>query len=60
MHLRALGDDRYELYGGYNQDEYAYMLDYLLTLGADVTVTAPQAFRSGYTARLRELVARYE
>lgn len=59
MHLRAQGK-LFELYGGYNHDEYDYMLDYLLSLGAEVTVQAPRQLREGYAARLKSLLSRYE
>ncbi|MFD1431021.1 helix-turn-helix transcriptional regulator [Lacticaseibacillus mingshuiensis] len=59
MHVRQT-DAGYELYGGYNQDEFTYMLEYLLGLGAEVTVLAPATLRTEYRKRLQAMLARYQ
>ena len=59
MHLRMLGE-QYELYGGYNKDEYEYMIEYLLSFGAEVKVQSPPVLQQGYIAKLKMLVSNYE
>ncbi|KJW13380.1 helix-turn-helix transcriptional regulator [Levilactobacillus spicheri] len=48
------------LAGGYNADEFAYMVQYLLGLGNNVHVLAPPALQAAYLQELREILARYE
>ncbi|MGX7204971.1 helix-turn-helix transcriptional regulator [Enterococcus pingfangensis] len=59
MHLRVQGE-QYELCGGYNKDEYEYMIEYLVSLGAEVKVQSPPALKQGYVAKLKALLANYE
>lgn len=58
MFLKRMADQDY-LYGGYNQDEFDYMVQYLLRLGPNVKVLAPQELQQGYLKALREILARY-
>lgn len=58
MQIRA-STDGYELFGGYNSDEYEYMLSYLLSYGTEVTVLEPDELRKGYVKKLNEILNRY-
>ncbi|BDZ32012.1 WYL domain-containing protein [Lactiplantibacillus sp. WILCCON 0030] len=57
MQLESIDGQDY-LYGGYNQDEYDYMIQYLLALGTNVQILAPEALQTGYLAaidRIRDM-----
>ncbi|RRK09689.1 WYL domain-containing protein [Lactiplantibacillus garii] len=58
MHLKQVDGQDY-LYGGYNQDEYDYMVEYLLGLGTNVQIIAPQALKTGYLAAIDQIKAMY-
>lgn len=47
------------LVGGYNQDELAYMIDYLLGLGRNVKIIYPEALKTGYLKELQQIQAFY-
>lgn len=47
-----------ELTGSYNEDEFDYMIEYLIGYGSDVTVLAPEALRTAYAERLQEMLDR--
>ncbi len=47
-----------ELTGAYNEDEFDYMIEYLIGYGSDVTVLEPARLRMAYADRLREMLER--
>ena len=54
MHLTHQNDQDY-LIGGYNQDELAYMVDYLLGLGRSVRIIYPEALKTAYLQELQQI-----
>lgn len=58
MHLKA-ENGKILMYGGYNQAEFHYMVDYLITLGQNVTINYPQALQDAYLETLKEIINRY-
>lgn len=58
MHLKEEGNQIY-LYGGYNQDEFDYMVEYLITLGQNVTIDYPIELKQSYLNALRKIIAKY-
>ncbi|MCZ2136805.1 hypothetical protein [Lactobacillus plantarum subsp. plantarum ST-III] [Lactiplantibacillus plantarum] len=54
MHLTHQNDQDY-LIGGYNQDELAYMVDYLLGLGRNVRIIYPEALKTVYLQELQQI-----
>jgi len=58
MQLECIDGQDY-LYGGYNQDEYDYMIQYLLALGTNVQILAPKALQTGYLAAIDKIKDMY-
>jgi len=58
MQLECIDGQDY-LFGGYNQDEYDYMIQYLLALGTNVQILAPKALQTGYLAAIDKIKAMY-
>lgn len=58
MRLEHIDKQDY-LYGGYNQDEYDYMIQYLLSLGTDVEILEPKSLQTGYLAEINKIKAIY-
>ena len=58
MHLKQVDGQDY-LYGGYNQDEYDYMVEYLLGLGTNVKILAPKELQTGYLHAIDKIKAMY-
>lgn len=58
MHLKRVNGQDY-LYGGYNQDEYDYMIQYLLGLGTNVKINYPHALQRGYLAAIERIKKMY-
>ena len=58
MQLKRIDGQDY-LYGGYNQDEYDYMIQYLLSLGTNVQILEPQSLQTGYLAAIDKIKAMY-
>lgn len=58
MHLKRRANQDY-LYGGYNRDEYDYMIQYLLGLGTNVKILYPKELQTGYLKELQKLMALY-
>ena len=52
-------DGQYYLYGGYNQEEFDYMVQYLLSLGNNVKINYPQALKDSYLDELRKIIDQY-
>lgn len=59
MHLKTSGSQTY-LYGGYNQAEFDYMVQYLITLGPNVQIQSPTALKEAYLAALQAIIAQYD
>lgn len=59
MHLKQVGGQDY-LYGGYNPDEYDYMVQYLLGLGTNVQIMYPQSLQDGYLNAIDEIRNMYK
>lgn len=58
MHFRE-ENGQYFLFGGYNQAEFKYMIDYLITLGQNVTIEYPEALKQAYLSQLKKIIAKY-
>ncbi|MFC6200410.1 helix-turn-helix transcriptional regulator [Lactiplantibacillus nangangensis] len=58
MQLECIDGQDY-LYGGYNQDEYDYMIQYLLSLGTNVQILAPKSLQTGYLAAIDKIKDMY-
>jgi len=58
MQLEHINNQDY-LYGGYNQDEYDYMIQYLLSLGTNVEILEPKSLQTGYLAEINKIKAMY-
>lgn len=58
MRLEKTADQDY-LTGGYNQDEFAYMVQYLLGLGSNVKILYPQALQDAYLQEMRHIMDLY-
>lgn len=58
MHLKKM-NKTYYLYGGYNQEEFDYMVQYLITLGNNVKINYPQKLKDAYLAELKRIIAQY-
>ncbi len=46
-----------ELVGAYHEDEFAYMLDYLIGYGSQVVILEPESLRRAYRQRLQAMLA---
>lgn len=51
--------DKIIMSGGYNQDEFDYMIQYLISLGKNVKIIYPEALKQAYLKELREIIANY-
>lgn len=58
MKLKRI-DSQYYLYGGYNQEEFDYMVQYLLSLGNNVKINYPQALKNSYLNELQKIIDQY-
>ncbi len=58
MHLKRVAGQDY-LYGGYNPDEFDYMIQYLLGLGTNVQIMAPKALQTGYLKAIDQIKSLY-
>lgn len=58
MHLQVRGQTTY-LYGGYNQAEADYMVQYLIALGTNVKINYPETLKQAYLAELQKIIAQY-
>lgn len=58
MRLEKTANQDY-LTGGYNQDEFAYMVQYLLGLGSNVKILYPQALQEAYLQEMRHIMDLY-
>ena len=58
MQLECIDGQDY-LFGGYNQDEYDYMIQYLLSLGTNVQILAPKSLQTGYLAAIDKIKDMY-
>lgn len=54
MQLECIDGQDY-LFGGYNQDEYDYMIQYLLSLGTNVQILSPKSLQTGYLAAIDKI-----
>lgn len=54
MQLERIDGQDY-LFGGYNQDEYDYMIQYLLALGTNVQIIEPKSLQTGYLASIDKI-----
>jgi len=59
MQLETIDGQDY-LYGGYNQDEYEYMIQYLLSLGTNVQILEPESLQAGYLDAINKIKAMYQ
>lgn len=59
MQLQKTNDQLY-LEGGYNPNEYQYLLDYLLSFGDTIVVETPAKLRADYLNRLQKMLTRYQ
>lgn len=58
MKLKEVADQTY-MYGGYNQAEFKYMIEYLISLGKNVKIDYPEQLKQGYLTELRKIIAEY-
>lgn len=58
MHLKEI-DNQIIMYGGYNQAEFNYMIDYLITLGKNVKIDYPETLKNTYIEELRKIISNY-
>ena len=58
MHLKKM-NKTYYLYGGYNQEEFDYMVQYLITLGNNVKINYPKELKDAYLTELKRIIAQY-
>lgn len=58
MHLKS-ENGKYYMYGGYNQDEFNYMIEYLITLGKNVKIDYPQELKQAYLSELKQIIDQY-
>ena len=58
MHLEKV-NQTYYLYSGYNQEEFNYMVQYLISLGNNVKINYPQELQDAYLTELRRIIAQY-
>ena len=58
MHLKKENGQIF-MYGGYNQAEFHYMVDYLITLGNNVTIQYPKELKQAYLQELRTIISKY-
>lgn len=47
------------LYGGYNQAEFDYMIQYLIAMGPNVTINYPETLKQAYLDELRKIIEKY-
>ncbi|WP_125568963.1 helix-turn-helix transcriptional regulator [Companilactobacillus insicii] len=47
------------MYGGYNRDEFNYMIDYLIGLGKNVRINYPEELKHSYIAELKKIINSY-
>ncbi|HIY91440.1 MAG TPA: WYL domain-containing protein [Candidatus Companilactobacillus pullicola] len=50
---------QYYLYGGYNQEEFDYMVQYLLSLGNNVKINYPKELKDSYLQELQKIIDQY-
>ncbi|MCG7338359.1 WYL domain-containing protein [Staphylococcus sp. ACRSN] len=53
-------DNKPYIVGGYNQSEFQYMIDYLISLGENVKIIYPNKLINGYLNKVRSLINKYE
>lgn len=58
MHLKT-DHKKILMYGGYNREEFDYMIDYLISLGQNVKINYPEELKRAYINRLKEIIDRY-
>ena len=58
MHLRT-ENNKIIMYGGYNRNEFNYMVEYLITLGKNVKINYPVELKQAYLNELRKIIASY-
>ncbi len=47
------------MYGGYNRDEFKYMIDYLIGLGRNVKINYPDELKDAYINELKKIIKQY-
>ncbi|WP_125714207.1 helix-turn-helix transcriptional regulator [Companilactobacillus kedongensis] len=47
------------IYGGYNQEEFNYMIEYLITLGSNVKINYPNELKLAYLKELKNIIDMY-
>lgn len=58
MHLKTERGKIF-IYGGYNRDEFDYMVEYLITLGKNVAINYPEELKQAYLTVLKDIINRY-
>ncbi|WP_125589193.1 helix-turn-helix transcriptional regulator [Companilactobacillus jidongensis] len=58
MHLKE-EHGKFLMYGGYNQEEFNYMIEYLITLGKNVKIDYPKELQESYLNELKSIIESY-
>jgi len=58
MHIKQ-AHGKIIMYGGYNQAEFDYMVEYLIALGKNVHIDYPQELQQAYLTELKNIINRY-
>lgn len=45
--------------GGYNDNEFDYMIEYLISLGNNVKIIYPETLKNGYLMELNKIIENY-
>ncbi|WP_125770570.1 helix-turn-helix transcriptional regulator [Companilactobacillus furfuricola] len=51
--------DRSFMVGSYSQNEFSYMIEYLISLGNNVTIIYPEALKNGYLKEVQQMISQY-
>ncbi|MQS53463.1 helix-turn-helix transcriptional regulator [Companilactobacillus mishanensis] len=52
-------DGKILMYGGYNREEFDYMVEYLISLGKNVKINYPKELQQAYLDELKEIIKSY-
>lgn len=58
MHFKE-EHDKLLMYGGYNHDEFNYMVEYLIGLGKNVKINYPEELKQAYLKELKNIINMY-
>lgn len=58
MSLKTEGNQLF-MVGGYNKNEFSYMIEYLISLGNNVKIIHPQELKDGYLKAVQQMIAQY-